>query len=568
VTGFARPAVQPSALRLLLWCLAGTALVQLLLWHYTTKGGFSPIFWVLLRAHDTHGNLLLAFIALLAFALRHQTEPAALVRVAGERPWLLAAIAFPLLCLGAAQVYRGFPLSMDEYSTLFQAKIFAAGKLDGSFPPALLDRLIPQHFHGQFFSVARASGEVSTIYWPSFPLLLAPFAGLGVPWMANPLLGALTLPAVHGITKEVTGSKEAAGWALLLAAASPAFVVTSISLYSMPAHLLCNLWFAWLLLRPTPAKAALAGLVGSIALTLHFPLRHVLFAAPFVVWLLIQPGRVKNLGALAAGYLPLGLLLGLGWHQHIMDPLRGAAAVAPAAPGAAAVPTVPAPAQASPILRAVEGIRLPNLAALDARIAGLTKVWTWGAAGLMALAAYGAVLSWRNHAIRLLVAALAVSFFGYFVSAGDQGHGWGNRSLHSAWFILPVLAAAALAGGEAALQRAAAWGILLSLVLANGLRLVQVHDFIGRHLAQVPPLAARADPARPQVVFIDLRSGFYTRDLVQNDPFLSDPRITMVLGSRASAEALMAARFPDYRKVSEGAWGQLWERAAPSPSAR
>jgi hypothetical protein len=78
----------------------------------------------------------------------------------------------------------------------------------------------------------------------------------------------------------------------------------------------------------------------------------------------------------------------------------------------------------------------------------------------------------------------------------------------------------------------------------------------------VPPLARAPDPAREQVVFVNIGRGFYTRDMIQNDPFLRGPRVTMVMGPPASAEALMAARFPGYRKVSEGEWGQLWERAA------
>lgn len=551
-----------TPLRLLLWCLAGTVLVQLLVWHVTARGGVSPIFWYLLKVYDTHGNVLLLFVAVAAFALRNRADALDLVRLAAERPWAAAGIAFPLLCVGSLQVYRGYPVSMDEYSTFFQAKVFAAGRLDGAFPPDLLDRLVPRHFQGQFFSVSRATGEISTTYWPGFPLLLAPFAWLGVPWAANPLIGALTLPAVHGITRQLTGSKEAAGWALLLTAASPVFVVNSISLYSMPAHLLCNLWYARLLLDPTPHRAVLAGVLGSIALTLHYPFRHALFAAPFLIWVALQPGRVRHLGALAAGYLPLGLLFGVGWHEHIMDPMRAAGAAQAALPQAVAPAAVaPAAAQPSPLWRALEFVRFPALATLESRTAALTKDWTWGAGGLVVLAVAGALTHRNLGATRLLASVLGLTFLGYLLAPGDQGHGWGHRSLYQAWFVYPVLAAGALAAATQ-VQRMAAWCVFLSLVLANGLRLVQVYGFVGQHLRQVPPLARVADPAREQVVFVNIGTGFYTRDMIHNDPFLRGPRITMVMGPRESADALMAARFPGYRKVSEGEWGQLWERAA------
>jgi hypothetical protein len=340
-------------------------------------------------------------------------------------------------------------------------------------------------------------------------------------------------------------------------------VVTSISLYSMPAHLLFNLLYAWLLLRPTPLRALLAGVCGSIALTLHFPLRHVLFAAPFVIWVALQPGRVRTLAALAAGYAPLGLLLGVGWHQHIMDPIRGALPAAAAAAPAGEAVASGAPAQASPILRALEMVRLPSLKLLEIRFTTLTKDWTWGAAGLMVLAALGAARAWRSGQVRVLTAVLATTFLGYFASAGDQGHGWGDRTLYQAWFIFPVLASAFLVH-PVAVRTMAAWCAVLSLVFANGLRLVQVQGFVGQYLAQVPPLLRNADPSRPEVLFVNIGHGFYTRDMIQNHPFLRGDRVTMLMGPPAQVEALMAARFPRYRKVSEGPWGQLWERAAPN----
>lgn len=547
---------------LLIACAATAIAVQLMLWYAEGRGGWSPIFWYLLKTYDTHGNVLVALIVVAAFALRRRQGALPLVSLAAERPWAAAALAFPLLCIGAVQVYRGHPVSMDEYSTLFQAKVFAEGRLDGRLPPELLDLLVPRHFQGMFFSVSRATGDISTIYWPSFPLILVPFVLLGVPWMANPLLGALALPGVHGITRAVTGSKEAAGWALLLTAASPVFVVTSLSLYSMPAHLLFNLWYAWLLLRPTPRRAFLAGFCGAIALTLHYPLRHVLFAAPFFVWVALQPGRVRNLAALVAGYLPLGLLLGFGWHQHITDPARLALPASGAAAGLAETARESALVQTSPILGPLERVRLPGLTVLENRVTTLTKDWTWSAAGLIVLAAFGAVRGWSSGQVRVLTAAVATTFLGYFASAGDQGHGWGDRTLYQAWFVFPLLAASAVLQAPG-LRAMVAWCAALSLVLANGLRLVQVQGFVGQFLGQVPPLLRKADPARPEALFIDIAHGFYTRDLVQNDPFMRGPRIVMRMGPPAAVEAFMARRFPDYRKVREGPWGQLWERGAP-----
>jgi hypothetical protein len=543
----------PPALALLLWCALGTALVQLVLMRAAPNwSGFSPIFWFLLTAYDAHGNVLLAVLLVLAFAMRRQPEPLALVRFAAEHPWRVAAIVLPLLWLGAAGVYRGYPLSMDEYVAWFQAETFAAGRLDGQYPPDLMGSLMPRFPPGFFFIASRPAGVITGSYSPGFALLVTPFAWLGVPWAANAVISALTLPAVHRLAHDVTGSREAGGWALLLTLASPVFVVSAFSYYAMPAHLLCNAVYALLLLSPTPARALLAGVVGSLALTLHNPAPHVLFAPAFVAWLVLRRAPVGVFLALAAGYLPLVALLSWGWHQHL------AAVLAHTSPAAAQMIGTPAGHMAT---AAAGALVPPSLRIVDARIAGLSKVWTWGAAGLMVLAAYGASAARSNPAVRALAAALVMTFAAYFFVRFDQGHGWGFRYLHSAWLVLPVLAGLALARmQDAETRNMAAWAVLMSLVIANALRVTQVDGFIARHLAQVPPLAQPASPARPEVVFIDPAAGGYTRDMVQNDPFLRGGRIVLYYDGAAAAAALMAKRFPDYTKRAEGKWGEQWTK--------
>jgi hypothetical protein len=540
--------------RLLLWCALGTAITQAILWAYgANPDRFSPIFFHLLKAFDTHGNLVLLAAALGAFFLRRQPVPAVVLRLFIERPWWIAAALFPLLCLGAWYVYHRYPLAMDEYVALFQAQAFAEGRLTGQYPPELLDRLVPPFFQGFFFTVSRATGEISSSYWPGFALLVAPFAALGIPWAVNPALGALTVPVLHRLVRRLGGA-EAAGWAVALMLASPVFVVAGISYYPTAAHMLCNLLYALLLLTPTPARAAAAGLIGSLALTLHNPVPHLLFAVPFFVWLAWRPGRVANLAALVAGYLPIALLLGVGWHRHLVT-LPAAAAAAPA--GFAQV----APAVADTVLTQLGGfLKFPSATTLHARVAGLSKVWTWGAMGLLMLAAWSCRREPRAE-IKVLIAALLVTFFGYFLVRFDQGHGWGYRYLHSAWFVLPVLAGMFLAASESReLRTMAIWGIVLSLVFAVGFRLVQVESFIARQIAQVPPLLEPARSASREVVFINLREGYYPQDMVQNDPFLRAPRLLMVQQGRESTAQFMARHFPGYTRVGEGKWGEHWRQ--------
>lgn len=538
--------------------------MQLVIWRSGTGNpfGFSSIFWYLLTAYDAHGNFLLALAAVCAFLLRRRPEALHVVRFAADHPWSIAAVAFPLLCLGSLRVYHDYPVSMDEYAAVFQARAFAAGRLSGGFPPELLDRLIPSFFQNFFLRVSPSSGAVASGYWPGFALLLAPFVWLDIPWAANPAIGALTLPAVHRLARQIGGSQESAGWALMLTAASPAFVVSSISYYSMPAHLLCNLLYASLLLNPTVARALLAGLLGSLALTLHQPVPHMLFGLPFLVWLAIRPGSWGILAALLLGYLPLSIVLGFGWHYHLLEIMRIAQ---PAGAGSAtdAIAAVPSALDSARSLLS-GAVTLPQPGTIAARVAGLGKTWAWGCAGLMILAACGYSAARTRPGVRVLGAALVVTFIGYFFFSQDQGHGWGFRYLHSAWFVMPVLASIALTATQPGridpeVRAMAAWGMALSLVFANALRLAQVDAFIGRHLGQVPPLARQADRERPELVLVDIRSGFYTQDMVQNDPFLRGPRIVMLRISPERDAELVAKHFPGYLKSEEGKWGALWK---------
>jgi len=545
--------------RMLFLCLAGTAVVYWFLDspNFPLPAGFTPIFWYLLKTYDVTGNIVLGIVVVLAYVFRREPIASEAIEAAGRHPWRIAMAAFFLLCLGSFYVYRNHALCMDEYTMLFQAKAFAAGRLTGNFPPELLPHLIPRGFQGTFFTVARDTGAVASHYWPGFALLLTPFAWAGIPWAANPLLGALSLVAVHRLALRVTGSTHAAAWALAFTVASPVFVASSISYYSMQAHFLLNAVYAVLLLQPSLVRAMAAGLIGSFALSLHQPVPHMLFAIPFMLWLAFRGGSWKVLLVLLASYLPLGFLLGIGWRLFLDGMLL------PVAASEAAY--VSALTGLEMFIRGVLGAFSPaNLSLFEVRAAWLSKVWTWAAAGLIVVAMLGYFRTRTRADIQILTAALFLTFLGFSFVPFDQGHGWGFRYLHGTWFVLPVLAAAALAfpgqneEGERALRGMCGWLALISLVVVNGVRLNHVDEFVDRHLNMVPPLAVPASASRPEVVFVNTGHGFYSADLVQNDPLLRGARIVMVQGRPDRNAELMARHFHGYQRVASAPWGEHW----------
>jgi hypothetical protein len=387
--------------------------------------------------------------------------------------------------------------------------------------------------------------------------LLTPFTALGHPWLLNPLIGAATVVLMHRLAMALFNDPECAGHVALLTLASPAVTINAISYYSMPAHLLANGIFLLLLLNPSPLRALAAGFVGSVALVLHNPVPHMLFALPWFAWLAFNPSRWRLLGALVAGYLPACLVLGWGWALFVEN-LRSSA-----------IPDASILERASEIFmrRLAGALEWTSSAGLTARFLDLCKLWLWASPALVTLALLGAWRLRRSHGHWMALAgSVLLTYFGYFLGHFDQGHGWGFRYFHSAWLALPLFAVLAWHGLPARPDDATprpsrsalpGWGAgcaVLSLVILTALHAFQVERFITGHLAQLPVPAS----GEPRVVIINPASGYYSWDLVRNDPFLRDPFIALLSRGPRNDQTMMAARFPQYTLLSSDARGSVW----------
>lgn len=537
------------------------------------RHSLATIFFVLFAYKDYPGAVCALLILLGALFGSRYVPARRIVQWAGDQPLLIAVVTAALLAIGTLVIYHNHPLAMDEYAAYFQSRVFAAGHLSGRFPVPLLDWLVPPRFQGYFLNVSRGTGSVAETYWPGFALLLAPFMWAGVPWLCNPVMSALTLLVIHRLALVLFDDREAAGFALLFTVASPVIFANGISYYAMPAHLLTNSVFALLLVHPTPARAAAAGAVGSLALVLHNPVPHILFAVPWLVFIATRRGSLRLIAALISGYVPLCVLLGLGWFLFSGHLLREG--------------LLSATASLAPSVRLrsmIEVFSLPDARVVLARVIGIAKVCVWGVPVLIILAAAGAI-RWRGNVLcRLLGASALLTLFGYFLVPADQGHGWGYRYFHSAWMTLPLLATAALfrparspreTGTPARLfedsdtKSFVAACILLTLVFGVGLRAWQLQDFVASDLRQVPQYEGTAR----RVVILDGRFSFYGADLVQNDPWLRGQEIRMYSHGAAADEEMMAQYYPELHRVVTDRYGTVWARAesplrAPSAEGR
>jgi hypothetical protein len=499
---------------------------------------FSPIFRLLLGVYDSRTAWFALTICVLAASWN---RPAPLLRLAdffGNHPYSVALASVAMMGLGTILIYHDYPLSMDEYAAVFQAKIFASGRLVAQLPRNLVDWLVVSGFNGSFLVASPESGRAIGHYWPGFAALLAPFEFLNVPWLCNPMLAGLAIVLIHRITLEITGDRRAAGWALLFTVASGGFVANALSYYSMQAHLTANLLFAALLLKPTHRRALGAGLVGSLALILHNPVPHALFAIPWLVAMALEREQRRFLPPLILGYLP-GVVLGLGWLMWRAD-------IGSGVHGAAAVHGV------------TDGIfTWPNATLLNMRAAGLAKMWLWTLPCLLVFAFLGRRRLGDNRHVRLLSQSAVLTFAGYLFVRFDQGHGWGFRYFQSAWGAVPILAGCAMTNRSNTSRRLVSFAgaaALLNLIVVMPFQMHQISEVIAQHLAQLPP------PQRPgnNVYFIHPRGGFYVADMVQFDPLLRDQDLKLVShGAELDAE-LIRQNWPRATKITSQRAADQW----------
>lgn len=516
------------------------------------------IFQYLLREQDLAGSALIIAIAVGAYLPQTRSAALDLIDALSRHPWRVAGASFVVLGTAVLAVAHNHPLAGDEHLAVFQSRVFAAGRLAGQFPRDLLGLLIPPHYQGRWLIASDATGAVASVYWPGFSLLLAPFSLIGAPWACNPLLASLSLVLMAKLAARLTGNAQAGGWAMLFALGSPAFTGMALSYFSMTAHLFLNLLFAWLVLKGGPRALAAAGVVGSFALVQSNPVPHVLFALPWILWIARRPGPRRDLLALAAGYAPLALLLGLGWWLFLRE-LQGPLFV------------VPYPADGDPLHRAGNllwylllelrtAFSIFDEGTILRRFSEQVRLWSWAVPGLPLLALAGWWLHRGVTGLRLLAWSLLATLLGYLFVSFDQGYGWGARYVHPAWGALPILASSAMVAireqdAGARLASYVARMALLSLVFATALRFFQIHLFMDEQLSLRPPY----EKGVRQVVFITPIFEYYMQDFVQNDPFLREPVIFMTShGFRRDYTYVIQRRFPGARLTYIGPEGSVW----------
>lgn len=531
----AAPATEPEtarrliriglAISLMVALFGLVARMQMIAWGLVFPGPVN-VFFRLYAFHEALPLLVIGAWTVAAAAILVRRAPvsdgnARIERLSAPSARAVGVIAVAMFVVALVTWYRvhhGVLLTMDEFTSDFQSRIFANGEMRATVPPAwrpYLDAMAPV-----FTAYRDLNGGWLSQYLPGYALIKTPFVLTGLEVLLNPLLVALSVVLLAAIARRLWPDEGLRPWmALAFLVTSSEVLITSGTGYSMPAHLALNLLWLWLYQRGDARSWGFALAVGVLALGLHNPMPHALFVAPFLVRLL-RERRWRRLAAAAIAY-GAGSLLWIAW-LRMANPFAR-----PDGPGLFSM------------------FALPNAIAFWLQGVNLSLLFTWHAPLFGALAVAGVLQVRRLGPLLTDVAlgvALTLAFYLFFPLT--QGHGWGYRYAYQVLGSLALLAAAGTPALVTAVGARRAQGLLFAsfataLLVQVPLRFVQGERFIRPYAAAYRQLASK--PARVLLVYED--SVWYGRDLIRNDPYLRGQPVVLAarMLTREGRAAILAA---------------------------
>jgi hypothetical protein len=466
--------------------------------------------------------------------------------------WITLVAGCCIVWVGARVVYLNFGLSADEFMAEFDARIISSGRLLASVAPdwrAYVPALQPIFR----LELPDNTAWVSS-YLPMNAAIRAVFVLLGDPAWEGVVLAGVAIIAVFAVARRLWPDRpDAAVVGIILLVCSSQFLITAMTPYAMTAHLALNMVWLWLFLRDTRASHGMAAGVAFVACGLHQVVFHPLFAAPFLVALVLAR-RWKLATYYAAVYGVIGLFWILYW-SFLLHVANG-----PAAPSAHAgmldfIHRVLVMIDVSPA-----GFLLMGL--------NLLRFLAWQSPLLMPLALVGLFAARaRNAAVVRLAAGIVLTLGVVLVLMPFQGHGWGYRYLHGLLGSLSLMAAQGwiqVTERESRMARTPALAlsssVLLSLFVLLPWRASQVHGFVAPYASATQAI----QHAGAEVVLVDPTAIWYGQDLVRNDPFLHTPPKVLGLWKLDEARLSELCRRYDVAIFDQADAGRIGMRVVPS----
>ena len=485
-----------------IFCLVGMVFA---FWLRTVPAGHSDpqlafnVFYYLFARNEPAGLLVVAlFSAGAALWFRRsqllvEDRPVEKGILTGRVCIALAVVVSAIAAIGTQIVFHNYLVTADEYLADFQARIFLRGKLQAEVPSAWVsaERFLNLPFFVRYFP---ANHSWNSVYLPVYAAMRAVFQSVGLQSLLNPFLAGLTVLAIYGTARNIwPESKTNALVAIGLLASSSQFLVMSMTSYSMPAHLALNAIWLWLYSRPDRGWFYLAPLVGALAIGLHQPIVHALFALPFLFRLVLQR-RWRAVLIFAPIYIA-GCALWFAWQTRYQ--VGGNAGIGS--------------------FFKILNPRMPIIQSMN-----LLLIIGWASLATPLLAVLGASQFFKvRPIIQDSILSCLLTFGFYFFFYLDQAHGWGYRYFHGAiaCFLIVAVAGFNRLSNLVGQQRATKFvlvGIAASLLVQFPVRCFEAERFV-RPYART---AAAIHAIPKDIVAFDWRDAWYSADLIRNDPFL------------------------------------------------
>lgn len=197
----------------------------------------------------------------------------------------LAVFVLVVCSILSYTVQQHLPNNPDAVAQFFQAKIFSHGRLDVKTPPFM-------DFFYEVYNLEQ-NGRLFSQFGPGYSLELLLGLLVGIPWIINPLNGALSVILTYLIGRELFGEKTGKAASLILAC-SPFFLSLNSTFMNNSLSLLLFDIFLYLFILSFKRDDFKSPLLAGLALgwiSFFRPLTVIALAVPFgiyAIWLLFN----------------------------------------------------------------------------------------------------------------------------------------------------------------------------------------------------------------------------------------------------------------------------------------
>lgn len=422
---------------------------------------------------------------------------------------IMAVAAFA----GHYLILSGYDLSRDEQMATFDAAVFSRGQLVA--PLTGMWRDYAAALNTMFMYPTRETAAWVSAYLPLNAAFRALFGLVGDSALTGPVMLIVGAGALWGCARRLwPDDREVAVVALLLYLGSGQILFNGMTAYAMPAHLALNLCWLWFFLRRTIGSDVAALATGFIAVGLHQPIMHPMFAAP-ILFLLVLERDWRRVSLYLTGYAAIGAFW--AWWPNAMWLLVEGDALAPKGEGVDYISRLIAT-----VLDGDEG-RIANM------VSNIIRFFAWQHLLLLPLLPLGIMLVRSNKMAGALAAGIGVTLITMFVILPYQGHGFGYRYLHGLtgnFILLGVYGWTALG------EERARWRSLLMRTTAAGLAVILPLQAWMAYSFYAPVAHASNYIARSgaEYAVIGENDAPFVVDLVINPPLLDTQPIRLIRG--------------------------------------